>query len=267
MRSRLPRPPFTQDQWRARTEWPITAAALVFLATYAWSVLADLRDGAWEAAEWVMWSIWLVFVVDYLVMLTLAERRVRWFFTHLLEFLVVVLPMLRPLRLLRLLALLGVLQRATGTWLRGRVTVYVVGSTAFVVLLASLAELEAERHAAGAEIRSFPDSLWWAFETITTVGFGDRVPVTAAGRLIAVGLMLAGIALLGVITATIASWLVQRVAQEDLAAEALTAAHLEGLAAEVRRLTEEVAALRDLSSRAPSGGAADPAPSPGAPRG
>jgi voltage-gated potassium channel len=229
-------------------------------------VLADLRGPAWEVSEWVMWAVWLVFVADYVVLLALAERRLHWFLTHLPQFLVVVLPMLRPLRLLRLLTLFTLLRRATGGWFRGRVTVYVVGSAALLVLLASLAELEAERHAAGSEIRSFPDSLWWAFETITTVGYGDRTPVTVEGRLVAVVLMIAGIALLGVIAATIASWLVQRVAEVDRAAEAATVAHVEALAAEIRSLRAEVAALR-VSSHAPSGDGAHPAPSPAAPPG
>jgi voltage-gated potassium channel len=243
MRPHLPRLPFTQETWRRRTEWPITIAALLFLVVYAWSVLADLRGGLWEAAEWVMWAVWLVFVADYLVLLALAERRLHWFVTHLPQFLVVALPMLRPLRLLRLLTLFTLLRRATGAWFRGRVTVYVVGSAVLLVLLASLAELEAERHAPHSGIRSFGDALWWSFETVTTVGYGDRTPVTGEGRLIAVGLMIAGIALLGVITATFASWLVQRVAEVDRASEAATVAHVEALAAEIRALRSEVAVL------------------------
>ena len=239
-----PHHPFTIDAWRRRTELPITVAAVVFLVVYTWSVLADVHGASADAAEAVMGAVWLVFVVDYAVTLWLAEHRGRWFVTHLPQFLVVALPMLRPLRLLRLLTLFAVLQRATGTWIRERVTVYVVGSTVLLVFLASLAELEAERHAPGAEIRTFGDAVWWAFETITTVGFGDRVPVTAEGRFIAVGLMLAGIALLGIITATLASWLVERISSGERAGEAVTTAHVDALAGEIRALRAELAALR-----------------------
>jgi voltage-gated potassium channel len=49
-----------------------------------------------------------------------------------------------------------------------------------------------------------PDALWWAVTTITTVGYGDRFPMSSAGRAVAVVLMIAGIAMFGVITATIA---------------------------------------------------------------
>ena len=118
----------TQERWRALADWPLTVCALLFLVAYAWSVLADLHGEAYELAEWTMWGIWLVFVVDYVVSLVLAPRRWHWFLTHLPQFLVVVLPLLRPLRLLRLVTLWGVLQRATGQVVRGRVAVYVAGS-------------------------------------------------------------------------------------------------------------------------------------------
>jgi hypothetical protein len=67
--------------------------------------------------------------------------------------------------------------------------------------------IDAERDAPDASIAIMGDALWWA---ITTVGYGDRYPTTTTGRAIAVELMMAGIALLGVVTATLASWLVDR---------------------------------------------------------
>jgi voltage-gated potassium channel len=56
---------------------------------------------------------------------------------------------------------------------------------------------------------------------MTTVGYGDRYPVTAAGRLVAFGLMIGGIALLGTVTATLASWLVENGGTEKEQAEDL----------------------------------------------
>jgi voltage-gated potassium channel len=238
------RPSVTPEQWHARTEAPLTATAVLFLVVYSWSVLADLQGDLEEAAEWVMWSLWFVFVVDYVVRLLLAEHRLHWFATHLLQFLMVALPVLRPLRLLRLLMLFDVLRRATGELMRGRVTVYVAGSAAMLVYIASLAELESERHAPGAHIVAFHDALWWAFETITTVGYGDRVPVTVEGRAVAIGLMIAGIAMLGVITATIASWMVERVQLADRESDAVTVAHIDALTERLERLSAQVAALQ-----------------------
>src|SRR5215211_3896763 len=53
------------------------------------------------------------------------------------------------------------------------------------------------------------------------VGYGDHYPITTAGRLVAFGLMIGGIALLGTVTATLASWLVETVAAEKKQAEDL----------------------------------------------
>ena len=54
-------------------------------------------------------------------------------------------------------------------------------------------------------------SLWWAFVTVITVGYGDFSPVTFQGKIIAVVLMFTGIALIGIATATLASWIVDQV--------------------------------------------------------
>jgi voltage-gated potassium channel len=67
----------------------------------------------------------------------------------------------------------------------------------------------AERNAHGANIHDFGQRLWWAIVTVTTVGYGDRYPVTAFGQGVAVLLMLTGIGLIGTLTATVASYFVQ----------------------------------------------------------
>jgi voltage-gated potassium channel len=62
-----------------------------------------------------------------------------------------------------------------------------------------------EENAKGSNIHTYPNALWWAIVTVTTVGYGDRYPVTAGGRIVAAVLMLVGIGLIGVLTATVAS--------------------------------------------------------------
>jgi len=156
----------------------------------------------------------------------------------------VALPLLRPLRLLRLVTLLSVLNRYAGGSLRGRVAVYVAGSTALVLFVSALAVLDAERGAEGANIAGFTDALWWAMTTVTTVGYGDRFPVTPTGRVVAGGLMLAGIALLGVVTASLASWLIERVAQVEEQSQAATRRDVAALTDEVRALRSELAEAR-----------------------
>ncbi|QNE46913.1 two pore domain potassium channel family protein [Glaciihabitans sp. INWT7] len=199
----------TLARWKLLTEWPLAGAALLFLVAYACSVIGDFAGPESTVTDWIMNVVWAMFVVDYVVSLVLARPRGRWFVRHLYELLIVVLPVLRPLRLLRLVTLLAVLHRTAGSALRGRITLYVGGSALLLVFVAGLAVLDAEQNASGSNIRTFGDALWWAFVTITTVGYGDYYPVTLVGRLIAVGLMISGIALIGSVTATFASWFIE----------------------------------------------------------
>lgn len=230
----------TQAQWRHYTDIPLTIAAAIFLVAYATEVIADLRPPDDLATETIMWVIWGIFVVDFIVNLVLAERKVRWFFTHFHEFLIVALPALRPLRLLRLVTLLAILQRGAGRALRGRVVIYAVGASVILVFVAALAELDVERHAVGSHIHNFGDALWWACVTITSVGYGDIAPVTLIGRFVAVGVMIAGIALLGTVTATLASFFIDRVADTSKEESDETQAALASLTAEITALRDEL---------------------------
>jgi voltage-gated potassium channel len=90
--------------------------------------------------------------------------------------------------------------------------VIIIAATAVLMFIyvISLAELQAERHAPGANIKSFGDALWWAAVTMATVGYGDYYPVTVPGRLLAVVLMIGGVAVVGTSSATIVSYLTER---------------------------------------------------------
>jgi voltage-gated potassium channel len=237
----------TQAHWRHYTDIPLTIAAGIFLVAYAWEVIADLQPPDDLIAETVMWIIWAFFVVDFVVSLVLADRRVHWFFTHFLDFLIVALPALRPLRLLRLVTLLKFLNRGAGRALRGRVVTYAAGAAIILVFVAALAELDVERHAIGSHIHTFGDSLWWASVTIASVGYGDITPVTLEGRLIAVGVMAAGIALVGTVAATFASFFIDRVAVTTKIENDETQVALAQLTAEVSALRTELKNSREQS--------------------
>ena len=94
---------------------------------------------------------------------------------------------------------------------------------------------------------SVGSGLWWAVQTVTTVGYGDNVPVTLAGQLIAVLVMLLGIGFLTVITAAITSTFVSRSRREQAPSDTETA-----LAEQFRQLDSRLerieAALRGPSS-------------------
>jgi voltage-gated potassium channel len=198
-------------RWEQKLDLPLTALAVVFLGAYAWPILdPELSRTLTTLCSWTVWATWGLLAADYLVRLRLAESRWAFIRGNPIDLASIALPLLRPLRLLRLVTLLSALNRYAGNSLRGRVGVYLVGSVTLIVFVGGLAMLDTER-GHGGPIDSFGDSLWWAMTTITTVGYGDMYPVTTTGRLIAAALMIAGIAVLGVVTASFASWLVERV--------------------------------------------------------
>jgi voltage-gated potassium channel len=236
------------DRFETRTEWPLAAVAIIFLAAYSYRVLAQPQGLAERTMDVVIWTTWAVFLVDYVVRLYLATDRAHWFFRHLLDLAIVALPLLRPLRLLRLVVLVSILEKAIGGAIRGRVVIYTAASVVLLVYVASLAILETERYVPHAYITTFGNAVWWSITTITTVGYGDLTPVTTTGRMIAVTLMVGGISLVGVVTATLASWIIEQVSEEDSAKQAATARQIDGLRAEMKSQNEALCEeIRQLS--------------------
>lgn len=217
-------------------------AAVLFLIAYATPILRPDAIDPWPTiCQVVIWGAWALFAVDYIVRLALSRRRPAFVRGNLFDLAVIALPLLRPLRLLRLVTLLSVLNRYAGGSLRGRVAIYVAGSTSLILLVGSLAVLDAERGTEGANITTFGEAFWWAATTVTTVGYGDLYPITGEGRFIAGGLMLAGIALLGIVTASLASWLLDKVREVEEHSREVTATDIIALTIEVRALREELA--------------------------
>jgi voltage-gated potassium channel len=198
----------TEEQWKRVTYWPLVCASLLFTIAYSWQVIADLQGTAETYVRSFLVATWAVFIVDYLVRLLLASPKRGWVRHHVFDLLVVLVPALKPIPLLQ--AFTKVPRRSSaGTALRIRIAIYGAGAAAVVIWMSSLAMLDAERGKSGANIENFGDAVWWSCVTITTVGYGDYYPVTAAGRVVAVWLMAVGVALVGVVTATFASWVLE----------------------------------------------------------
>jgi voltage-gated potassium channel len=107
-----------------------------------------------------------------------------------------IVRILRVLRLIKatriLLVALNERRRESAVWAALLVSI-------IIIFTASIAVLELERRAGG-NITNAEDALWWSMTTITTVGYGDRYPVTTEGRLVAVALMIVGVGLFGALS-------------------------------------------------------------------
>ncbi len=216
----------------------------VFIVGYMPGVSPTVRSNA-ALAEYIIIAL---FAAELVVKLAVAERRLAYLRAHWLDVVIIVVPFLRPLRVLRVLRILPFLARGTiglrrvmgpyrGTY------VLVVGLGA--VLISALLVTIFERGANGS-IQSFGDALWWAATTVTTVGYGDKYPLTAEGRAVAVFLMIVGIATFGMLTAGVAAYFVESESEKDVSNRELLA-KIEALHV---RLDEQSRVLGRLTSHA-----------------
>jgi voltage-gated potassium channel len=235
------------EHWENATEWPLAALAVLFLGVYATEVLAVGLSEDWHTALRVAdYVIWTLFVLEFFVRVALTHSRARYVLRHLPDLAMLALPFLRALRVLRLIPLLRALNRWVADSLRGRVVVYGSITAVLLVFTGALAELDAERYHPGATITTFGIALWWACVTITTVGYGDYVPITGEGRFVAVGIMIGGVMLVGAVTASFATWLIDRLRVEEEVEQEETQADLRAVHAQLVGLQAELTELKQL---------------------
>ena len=233
------------QRWEHRTAGALTLLAVLFIVVYAVPILRPGLPMTWRlACEVVNLVVWALFGVDYLVRLGLSADRRRFVRDHVFDLVVLLLPILRPLRMLRVVTALLVLHRRAEAWTRGRLAVYVGSTTVLLVLVGALAILDAERGSADGNIATYPQALWWAVVTITTVGYGDLYPTTLSGRFVALALMIGGIGLIGFVTGSLASWIVERISTAERPVQ-VTRGDLAPLVDEIARLRAEITGLRE----------------------
>ncbi len=190
-------------------------------------------------------AVCVIFLFDFLLNLWMAPSRWRYFVTWGWLDLLSAVPMVAALRLarsarivrivraLRALRVARVLTRSLAER-RGAASLASVGVIVLAVLfIASVAILQVEQ-GPEANIANAEDAVWWSLTTMTTVGYGDRFPVTTEGRLVAGLLMVAGVGLFGALSGFLAAWFVAP--GDDRRQGELEALRAE--MAEVRRLLE-----------------------------
>lgn len=225
-------------RYEQRSSVPLLVLALLFIFVYALQIIdPGLPPGVHDLLDLTGGVIWVAFAVDLVVRVTLAERRWHFLATHPVDVLAVALPALRPLRVLRVFTVGHSLVTQAGRFSLLRTTQAVTVAAGLLVFISALAVLDAERGVKDANITSIGDALWWAATTVTTVGYGDRFPVSAVGRMVAVALMFVGISIFGVVTASVAAWFVSQTAS----AVAVEEAELQD---RLRRIEEQLVVVR-----------------------
>jgi voltage-gated potassium channel len=258
-----------EDRYERLAGPPLAVLGLVFLAVYALPILKpDLSPSYQTACYTISLVVWIVFVVDYLARLAMARDRLQFVRRYWLDLLIIALPMMRPLRAVRGLVGLRAISHGGSPFTRRHVVEAVAATVAAGGLVGALAILDAERASPNANIKTFGDALWWALSTMTTVGYGDRYPITGEGRLVAAALMVGGVALLGVITASLASWFVERIGQATrIEQETLVA--VRALRGELDAIRQELRAAKNPHTpgarTSSENHTADGGPTPGAP--
>lgn len=204
-----------------RLDLPMAILSLVFLVLVVVQIATrptDPHAGPVEAAIWVIWGL---FLVEFLVKLALYPDRREYLKRRWFDVLVLAVPVLRVLRAVpalmslkavRVLILgrgfgsgmwlfrIGMALRRGGRgfthfWQRSRLGL-VLAMTGVVVVVAAAAMVLIERRAPESPIQSFGDALWWSAALVTTVA-SDLDPVTPLGRLLAIAMMVYGMAIFG----------------------------------------------------------------------
>ena len=197
----------------------ILALISVVLVLLGFAEILDLDNPPYNIIDLLLWG---VFVVDYGWRFFLSKGKWRFILENIFD-LLAILPLnaiftvfrlsrifrlarltklLKLTRLLRIIGLTGKLERKISRFLRTNGMIYILYVNIFIVLVGSSILSVVEE-------KSFSDSLWWALVTVTTVGYGDIVPVSLFGKWIAVLLMLVGIGTIGMLTSALTNFFVK----------------------------------------------------------
>jgi voltage-gated potassium channel len=251
-------PTFISEEARAMSRARLAKAVdvLVLVLTLGFGllfVLSEVFVRGRELLDRLDLPFTLTFLGAFTLQLGLAEDRGRWVRTNWLDVLIVVVaafPLLRLLRVFRHLPGLRLLRLAwlaaiLGEALRAHLRIFghghvhnILVAGVIVVFVGAVLVHHTEETVAEANIKTFGDAIWWSVVTVTTVGYGDKYPTTPAGRVVGAGIMVLGIGLFGILTASLSSYFLAQGQESELAR----------LQAEVSGLRQEVAALVKLQT-------------------
>jgi len=240
--------------WGHVFEWPMVFVSFWVLLEWYLDVTGELTL---EYSQYTSLSVWLLFVLETAVLASLVQNRVHYLKTNWMNLLIILVAIpfllqqqqsypLAAFRVFRLLVLLGLLIHVSSA-LRQLLSRHHLGITllaSFIIIVFAgviIASLDPA-------IETPWDGLWWAWVTITTVGYGDIVPVSNIGKVFAGLLIAMGVGLFSMLTASFSAFFMTREEENAALKEQLSIEKLEKVEQKLNALEEKIDRLIEQQS-------------------
>jgi voltage-gated potassium channel len=233
--------------------------SVVSLINLALTVIPGVSEPVVEIARYMDVPITAIFLLDFTSRLLRSQPKRTYFidqkgYLDLLGSLPAGFKLFRIFRLVRVIRLLGEYgaRNVLKSFIKHRAdnALLVVMLLVLLVLeFGSMAVVAFEQNAPGANITTGGDALWWAFVSITTVGYGDKFPITPGGRISAFFVLAAGVGLFGVLSGYLANFFLAPATSDDApaaTADATATGPAADRAEQLQMLTDMEASLDEL---------------------
>jgi len=235
-------------KWGRRLEWPMVGVALWIVLQWYLEETGVLSHAVARIADWL---VWLAFLLETLVLTVQVQHKRAYLFGNWLNLLIITAgfpwfwqfaPLIGMLRSVRLVLVLSLLLRMSKS-ARKLLSQHRLGTTLivafFTMLLSGIIMSRIDP-----SVGDIWDGMWWAWVTMATVGYGDVVPHTGAGRLFAALVVLFGVVLLSLLTANLAAFFigsdVEKIEEEERESDRL----LKDISARLERVERMLEAQR-----------------------
>ncbi len=245
-------PPSENPEDLGPFQFGILVLSLVLLAGLGAELLLPVPEEIQRLVFYIDTTICALLLLDFVIRFCRADskwRFMKWGWFDLLAAVPAIeaFRILRVVRVIRLLIAIRSFRRLYHILWSSKTSAGLTGVLVFTFLFlsfGSIGVLIAELNEPGANIQTANDALWWSVTTTTTVGYGDKYPITTAGRIIATFLMVAGIGMFGTLSGVAASIFLGDKKDEPASREAqrLMFERLEAMQAEIHALKERPSA-------------------------
>jgi voltage-gated potassium channel len=223
------------------TKYPLALLGVAWLVVGIIALTRHVHGKTSIVLVSLLFGLWAIALLEYAIRLVITPDTRGYLRRRWVEPVTVVVPPLQGWHLVgieKMTLLIHEAELRTEAILRHHSLFRVLIAAAGTLFLGAWLVLLFERDQPDGNIHSYPQALWWAIVTVTTVGYGDKYPVSAGGRIVATVLMLIGIGLIGVLTATVASVFVKE--HTDSAKEEYRKGHAD-LGQQLAVITERLA--------------------------